>query len=129
MPSLREEIVQAFPDEPVPPGVRESLALFEGGSWKGQRAEDVRSQTPELKRLSPEAFAFCLPAFMLASLDDPMEGDPIPAIIIAEVPRRAGALRALAPAQRRVVAKYIATMAGDHELTKGHLLKALTALR
>ena len=66
---------------------------------------------------------------MLASLDDPMEGDPIPAIIISEIPRRAVELRRLPPAQRRVIAKYIASMAGDHELTKGYLLKALNALR
>jgi hypothetical protein len=109
MPTLREEIEQAFPGALV--------------------AEDLRSLAPTLKTLPAETFASHLPAFMLASLDDPMDGDPIPAMIISEIPKRAAQMRALTPAQRRILAKYVAAMAGDHELMKGHLLKALNELK
>jgi hypothetical protein len=109
MPSLREEIQQAFP------GAR--------------AAEDMRPLAPTLKTLAAAEFTLQLPAFMVASLDDPMEGDPIPAIIISEIPKRAAQMRALTPAQRRVLAKYVASMAGDHELMKGHLLRALNELK
>ena len=109
MPSLREEIEQAFPDALV--------------------AEDLRSLAPTLKTLAAEEFASHLPAFMAASLDDPIEGDPIPAIIISEIPKRAAQVRALSPTQRRVLAKYVASMSGDHELMQGSLLKALNELK
>ncbi len=109
MPSLREEIEQAFPDMHV--------------------AEDLRSLAPSLKTLSAEEFALYLPALMVASLDEPMEGDPIPAIIIGEIPKRGAQVRAFSPPQRRVLAKYVASMSGDHELMKGSLLKALNELK
>ena len=109
MTSLREEIRHAFPGMPV--------------------AEDLRALAPSLKTLAAEEFASQLPAFMLASLDDPMEGDPIPAIIISEIPKRAAQMRALTTAQRRILAKYVASMAADHELMKGNLLKALNQLK
>ena len=109
MPSLREEIVQAFPGAPA--------------------GDDVRASVAQLKTFSAEEFALRLCAFMLASLDDPMEGDPIPAIIISEIPKRSAVVRTFSPAQRRVLAKYVAALAGDHELRKGHLLKALEELK
>ncbi|HUP29258.1 MAG TPA: hypothetical protein VM122_03720 [Usitatibacter sp.] len=109
MPSLREEIEQAFADVRV--------------------TDDLRSLVVSLKTMEAAEFKSRLPAFMLASLDDPVEGDPIPAIIISEIPKRAAQMRALTPAQRRILAKYVASMAGDHELMKGHLLKALNELK
>jgi hypothetical protein len=67
--------------------------------------------------------------FLLAAVDQPIEADPIPAILISQVPKRAEQVRALAPAQRRVIARFIATLAGDHELRKGSLLEALEVLK
>ena len=109
MPSLRDEIRQAFPDV--------------------RATDDLRAQAASLKTFTAAEFAARLPAFMLASVDDPMEGDPIPAIIISEIPKRAALMRTLTPAQRRILAKYVASMAGDHELMKGHLLNALNQLK
>jgi hypothetical protein len=109
MPDLREEIGDAFPGSPAP-------------------TEDQRLLAPSMKAMSPEDFLAQLPTFMLASIDQPMEGDPITAILISQVPKRAEQIRTLTPAQRRVIAKFIATTAGDHELRKGSLLAALEAL-
>lgn len=127
---MRAEIEHAFPEMPRPaqdPGNGEPL--FNGASWRGHIAEDVRQRVPALKTIPAATFAYYLPAFMVASIEDPMEGDPIPAIIISEIPKRAAQVRALSPAQRRVLAKYVAAMAGDYELSKGYLLKALNELK
>lgn len=115
---LREEIEQAFAETPSPPACG---VMAPGGH--------VRDHVASLKTMEAEAFLSSLRAFMIASLDEPMEGDPIPAIIISEIPKRAAAVRALSPARKRALAKYVAAMAGDHELTKGHLLKALAELK
>ena len=109
MPSLREEIELAFPDMHV--------------------VEGLRSLAPSLKTLAAAEFASYLPALMIASLEDQIDADPIPAIIISEIPKRAAQVRTLSPTQRRVLAKYVTIMAGDHELMKGHLLKALNELK
>lgn len=109
---LRVEIVQAFAGEVA----------------DARTAEEIRATAPSLKTMTAEEFLQSLPAYMLAALDAPMEGDPIPAILIAEIPRRSALVRALPAAQRRVLAKFIATLAGDHELRKGSLLRALTEL-
>ena len=110
MSALSDEIRQAFPNAVAAP-------------------YDMRALAPSLKEMGADDFVARLPLFMIASVDDPMEGDPIPAILIGQIPKRAGQLGALSPLQRRVLAKFIASMAGDHELKKGSLLEALTVLK
>ena len=109
MATLGEEIRAAFPNAVAAP-------------------YDMRALAPSLKTMAADDFVARLPLFMIAAADEPMEADPIPAIIIGQLPKRAAELGPLTAPQRRVVARFVAAMAGDHELAKGGLLEALKVL-
>jgi len=135
MADLRRDIEAAFPLAPVPespfsPGriEPEIAAYFSGRTWRAVEAGVIRTQPRVLERLTPDAFRYYLAAFMMASIEDPVERDLLPALMVAAIGSRGADTLALAPAQRKVVARFLASHVDDSDLRGGNLLTALQHL-
>jgi hypothetical protein len=132
MEDLRREIEAAFPLAPIPtePIVAgrdgDGLAAFFGGhAWRGHDAGELRRRPRALMQLSGARFRYYLPAFIMASIEDGEEHDILPAMIVEAIASRAADAKALTPAQRKVVARFLATHVDDADLRGGKLLAAL----
>ena len=132
MSDLRKEITAAFPLAPVPEAPivqgRDDDGLAEwllGRTWRNVEATSLRRRPKALMRLASPAFRYYLPAWLIASIEDPEEPDIIPALVVGAIANRAGDTRLMTPAQRKVVARYVAIHADDADLRSGHLLAAL----
>ena len=135
MADLRREIEGAFPLAPVPeapfPAGRmdgEWASYFDGRSWRAVEASVMRAQPRILERLTPDAFRYFIAAYMMASIEDPVDHDVLPAFVVAAVSARGADARALTPAQRKVVARFLASHVDDSDLRGGNLLAALQHL-
>ena len=135
MADLRREIESAFPlapipEAPFPPGRVEAevASYFAGRGWRAVEATVLRTQPRILERLSPEAFRYYIAAYLLASIEDPVDHDILPALVVAAVGSRGADARALSPAQRKAVARFLATHVDDSDLRGGNLLVALQHL-
>jgi hypothetical protein len=132
MEDLRRELEAAFPLAPIPtePIVAgrddDGLAAFFGGhAWRGHDADELRRRPKALMQLSGAGFRYYLPAFIMASIEDGAEHDMLPAMIVGAIASRAADAKALTPAQRKVVARFLATHVDDADLRGGKLLAAL----
>jgi len=135
MADLRREIENAFPlspipETPFPPGrVADDLAAhFSGASWRAIDAAVIRTQPRVLERLAPEAFRYYLAAYLMASIEDPVDDDILPSFVVSAVAARGPEARKLTAAQRKVVARFLATHVADSDLRGGSLLAALQHL-
>jgi len=82
--NIADEIKQAFLSSPIPPPLgcvsascyddEGTTKVFLGTSWEDHRPENLALFTHSLTYFTPEAFAYFLPAFMLASLCLPSSG-------------------------------------------------------
>ncbi len=135
MADLRREIEEAFPLAPIPeppfPAGRiadDVAAHFSGRSWRAVEAGILRTQPRILERLTPEAFRYYIAAYLMASIEDPVDDDILPSLIVTSVAARGTDARKLAPAQRKVVARFLAAHVDDSDLRGGNLLAALQHL-
>jgi hypothetical protein len=136
---LREQIERAFEFTPAPAGrIVDTLQddegvsdYFRGKPWRGHKVEDLRFHDAALSFFTAEAFRYYLPAFMLASIDDPIEADVIPGGILyhfsaPDDPRQWGRISALAPAELDAVAAFVRSLADGHN--DGEILAILEGL-
>ena len=87
---LREQIEAAFAGTPAPTGAivatlsddEDVSDYFRGRSWRGHAVKDLRYHSVALSYFTPQAFRYFLPAFMLASIEDPEGADIIPQGIV-----------------------------------------------
>jgi hypothetical protein len=87
---LRARIESAFERTPAPRGEIVSTLIddegvseyFGGRSWRGHAVKDLRYHEAALSFFTADAFRYFLPAFMLASIEDPVEADVIPEGIV-----------------------------------------------
>ena len=135
MADLRREIEAAFPlapipESPFPPGriADDVAAHFSGTSWRAVDAGVIRTQPRVLERLTPEAFRYYVAAYMMASIEDPVDDDVLPSFVVSAVAARGADARKLTAAQRKVVARFLATHVADSDLRGGNLLAALQYL-
>ena len=135
MADLRHEIQAAFPLAPIPeapfaPGRIEAevAAYFSGRAWRAVEANVLRMQPRLLERLSPDAFRYYLPAYLMISIEDPVDHDVLPGLVVSAVAARGPDARALTSAQRKVVARFLASHVDDSDLRGGNLLAALQHL-
>jgi len=91
---LREEIELAFTDTPYPgddniagPNDEGTLEYFSGKTWKGHSARELRKHSSSLYFLTPDAFRYFLPAYMVAAVEQPDEADIISLTIALEFSR------------------------------------------
>lgn len=112
-------------------------AYFRGKTWRGHSARQLRSLDFALTVMTPEAFAYFLPAFMIADIESPIEADTIPESLLFNLtpdagifPARAQSIIAcLTPAQRAAVAAYFRyARLRDGEVMPGEYDGALKAL-
>lgn len=135
MADLRREIEDAFPLAPIPerpfaPGriSDEVAAHFSGRSWRAVDAGVMRRQPRVLERLDAEAFRYYIAAYMIAAIEDPVDGDILPAFVVISVAVRGADARQLSSAQHKVVARFLAAHVADSDLRGGNLLMALQHL-
>ena len=135
MADLRREIEEAFPLAPIPeapfPAGRiadDVAAHFAGRSWRAVEAGVLRTQPRILERLTPEAFRYYIAAYLMASIEEPVDDDLLPSFAVIAVSVRGSDARKLSPAQRKVVARFLATHVADSDLRGGNLLAALQHL-
>lgn len=135
MSDLRREIEAAFPLTPIPEGTivqgrdDHGLASFLGGhAWRGHDAAELRRRPKALMQMNAAGFRYYLPAFIMASIEDPEENDILPAMVVSAIASRGLDAKGLTPEQRKVVAKYVATHVDDADLRGGKLLTALANL-
>jgi hypothetical protein len=92
---LVAEIREAFADVPRPAGealvpatpvrdrIREQVqADFDGRDWRDLDAAFLRERAEDLLLLSAEAFHHYLPAFLIASVEQPRDVDLVPAAVL-----------------------------------------------
>lgn len=113
-------------------------AYFRGKTWRGHSARQLRSLDFALTVMTQEAFAYFLPAFMIADIESPIEADTIPESLLYHLspdasslfPARAESIiSCLTPAQRAAVAAYFRyARMRDGEVTPGEYDGALKAL-
>jgi hypothetical protein len=135
---VRERIERAFAGTPRPAGELVATtyddegvsAYFAGKSWRGHPVSDLRLHEVALCFFTPEAFRYYLPAFMLASLEDPEVADVIPQSIIGALARRGESSRlrvnAFSREEAGAVMAFLRTLVGftddaDIELAMGEL--------
>jgi hypothetical protein len=122
---LREQIERAFDQTPMPAGILvdplsddEGVSnYFRGRSWRGHKVQDLRFHEVALSFFEPEAFRYYLPAFMLATLEDPAAADIIPHGILFHLsapddPRVWARLCAFAPGELDAVAAFVESLVG-----------------
>jgi hypothetical protein len=136
--SLSELIQEAFAEVPYPgddriadhdcPECEEVREYFRGKRWCDLQFPELRDRSESLPLLTPEAFRYFLPGYMLATLANWDEADMIPYGIIAigghpgDTPERKEAARKIlnlfTPVQRQAVAAYLEELArnGPREL-------------
>jgi len=132
---LRREIEAAFPLTPIPAGPLvqgpddHGLEAFLGGhAWRGHDAAELRRRPKALMQLTGAAFRYYLPAFLMASIEHPEDPDILPAMIVGAIASRGADAKALTPAQRKAVARFLAAHVDDADLRGGKLLTALANL-
>ena len=135
MEDLRREIEAAFPMTPIHEGPLvqgrddQGLEAFLGGhAWRGHDPAELRRRPKALMQLTSAAFRYYLPAFLMASIEHREDPDILPAMIVGAIASRGADARALTPAQRKVVARFLATHVDDADLRGGKLLTALANL-
>ncbi len=85
--SVRQHITEAFCDVAPPPRgnitscpcpeCSEIAQYFAGTTWQGHTPRNLRIHSAALSLLTPAAYRYWLPAFMLAEIDDPETADII----------------------------------------------------
>lgn len=121
--SVRGAIEVQFPAAPVPPApvagtgdVERTTSAFLGRSWATYTARELLREVDSLCCFTPQAFRYYLPAFMVASLDEPSEVGVIPENIFNLLgwPDTAPELVAeFTPEQKKVVAEFIRAVADE----------------
>jgi hypothetical protein len=120
-PPPAEPLVEAEYLRPAAQGDEGATEYFSGKSWKGLEAQWLRYHEAAMYMFTPRAHQYYLPAFMLASLQEPREADVIPDNIIGhfasyEDPFWWERIRVFTPAQCDVIAAFIRTVADSgHE--------------
>jgi len=136
---LREQIERAFERTPAPQGrLVETLFddegvsdYFRGRTWRGHAVKDLRYHEVALSFFTPEAFRYFLPAFMLASIDDPEAADVIPDGILFHLsapddPHQWGRVVQFEPAECDAIAAFLWWLADQYNA--GQIEKALEGL-
>jgi hypothetical protein len=123
MERLRSRIVEAFPLAPIPeaPLLRtyddeNIIPTFLGRPWDSFTTRELRDHSAAISFLTSSAFAYYLPAFLTATLDDPEIADIIPDNLLfkfAASSEAADVARRLTSAQRRVVADFFVAYVGE----------------
>jgi hypothetical protein len=120
---LQHQIEAAFAKTPSPgTGFRDISATqqdegivdyFRGTTWRGHCVADLRHHSAALSFFTGPAFRYWLPAFMLASLEDPEAADVIPEHIASDMQKNerlilfaAHELRAIAAFLHHFAAEY-----------------------
>jgi hypothetical protein len=146
---LREAIVSAFASVPPPapaalvsgdpdydPEYREVAHAFAGRHWRELSLAFIREHRDSLPLLSPAAFRFFLPAYLLACLDGTEDLDTAPLSVASSLtppdPRDRAASEAFAqralsftPVEASAVCAYLATAATDAGISEPSVARAL----
>lgn len=120
-PPPPEPLVEAEYLNPNAQGDEGATEFFSGKPWKGLDVRLLRYHEAAMWMFTPRAHQYYLPAFMVASLEEPREADVIPDNIIRhlasyEDPFWWDRIRVLTPAQCDVIAAFIRAVADEgHE--------------
>jgi hypothetical protein len=85
------------------------ISYFGGTSWRGHEAANLRAHSSAFTFFTPEAFHYWLPAFMIASIQNPEEAD----VVVDQIPNSLSDSFASArwpqfsASQRQAVAAYL----------------------
>ena len=79
---------------------------FRGTTWRGHTVADLRHHSAALSFFTDAAFRYWLPAFMLASLEDPEAADIIPESIEFSM-RRDKQVALFTPSERQAIAAFL----------------------
>jgi hypothetical protein len=136
---LRDQIERAFESTPAPQGqLVETLFddegvsdYFRGRTWRGHAVKDLRYHDVALSFFTPEAFRYFLPAFMLATIDDPETADIIPQGILFHLstpddPHQWERITQFEPAECDAIAAFLWSLADKYNA--GQIEEALIGL-
>lgn len=139
--SLKEKIYQAFPKS-APPAAdnialhpcdecEETRAAFENRNWWELSFELIKKMYDKLPLLTPEAFHYFFPGYLLRALEDFVTHSSINEFLVYswEIDERADyfesykdRLALFSPPQMEVVKKYLQLVAGSEEMASEHKL-------
>jgi hypothetical protein len=88
-PPPAEPLVEAEYLHPMSQADEGATAFFSGKPWKGLASKDLRHHEAAMYMFTPEVHRYYLPAFMIASLEDPGGADVIPDHIVFHLSRHA----------------------------------------
>jgi hypothetical protein len=130
----KEPIVEPGYLNPNWQGDEGTTKYFSGKSWKGLDVESLRLHESAMYIFTPEAHNYYLPAFMLASLKEPLKADIILDNLMfhfAEYKTEFWWKRIsmLTPEQCEVVGEFIIEIADEFDHKTGHLQSALKGLK
>ena len=113
-----EPLVEAVYLDPNAQGDEGATEYFSGKSWKGLDVQWLRYHRTAMFMFTPRAHQYYLPAFMIASVEEPREADEIPDHIIwhlaeYEDPFWWERIRILSPAQCDASVRFVRTVADE----------------
>ncbi len=138
---VRRTIEEAFAKTPRPKGkLVDTDAWDEGTSkyfanktWRGHPVRDLRYHEGSMCFFTPEAHRYFLPAFMIATLENPKEADVIPDNIIFHFskyddPFWQKRIAQFSPPERAAIAAFINAVADNYAIESGDVKWALEGL-
>lgn len=137
MDQIRKRIEQAFPVDgiPVAPIIdtyddEGIVPTFLGRSWNSFATRELREHSAAISFLTESAFIYYLPAFLVATIDDPETADIIPDNLLTKFarPRAAAIVARLTPEQRSVVVEFFSACLGDDPCYARELADAMDRL-
>lgn len=140
--SLIEEIILAFQGVSRPAGSlfapkeqdEGEEEYFSDKTWEGHSVEALRYHEVAMGLFTQEAHQYFLPAFMIASLENPEAADVIPDHILYHFSEHEKdfwkqRILILSEEQKIVVSKFLEQVHGSDEFHKDYLQKALQGLK
>ena len=138
MESLRSRIKRVFPRTPIPTAPiidtyddEGIIPAFLGRAWDSFTTQELRNHCAAISFLNTSAFLYYLPAFVVASIDDPEAADIIPDNLLSKFGNSdAGQLVArLTTEQRDVLVEFFGAYVGDDPCYMRPLAEALDYLK
>ena len=118
-PVPKEPLVEPVYLDPANQGDEGATECFSGKSWTSLDVDMLRYHSIALYMFTPEVHRYYLPAFMIASLEQPTKADVIPLNIVHHLsmykePYWWERVRALSPLQCAVVSDFVRAVTEEH---------------